>query len=40
MYLSEPKYLSYGINVYGPIARIDIRLGKPKREVAQHLEMN
>jgi len=28
LYLSEPKYLNYGINVYGPIAGINIRLGK------------
>jgi long-subunit fatty acid transport protein len=27
-YLSEPKYVNYGINVYGPIAGINIRLGK------------
>src|SRR6202140_3893477 len=27
-YLSEPKYLNYGINVYGPMAGINIRLGK------------
>jgi hypothetical protein len=30
LYLSEPKYSNYGINVYGPIVGIDIRLGKPK----------
>ncbi len=29
LYLSEPKYLNYGINVYGPIAGIEVRLGKP-----------
>jgi hypothetical protein len=28
LYLSEPKYLNYGINVYGPIAGVNIRLGK------------
>jgi hypothetical protein len=28
LYLSEPKYLNYGINVYGPMAGIYIRLGK------------
>jgi Lipid A 3-O-deacylase (PagL) len=28
LYLSEPKYLNYGINVYGPVAGINIRLGK------------
>ncbi len=30
LYLSEPKYPNYGINVYGPIAGINIRLGKPR----------
>ena len=30
-YLSEPRYLNYGINVYGPMFGLDIRLGKPKR---------
>jgi len=28
LYLSEPKYLNYGINVYGPMAGLIIRLGK------------
>jgi Lipid A 3-O-deacylase (PagL) len=32
LYLSEPKFLNYGINVYGPMVGVDIRLGKPKRE--------
>lgn len=27
-YLSEPKYLDYGINVYGPMFGLNIRLGK------------
>jgi Lipid A 3-O-deacylase (PagL) len=40
LYLSEPKLYNYGINVYGPMVGIDIRLGKPKRQSAeQHLEM-
>ena len=40
LYLSEPKVLNYGINVYGPMVGIAIRLGKPKRESArQHLDM-
>jgi Lipid A 3-O-deacylase (PagL) len=40
LYLSEPKFGNYGINVYGPMVGIDVRLGKPKRESAQqHLEM-
>src|ERR1022692_160505 len=29
LYLSEPKYANYGINVYGPMFGVDIRLGKP-----------
>jgi Lipid A 3-O-deacylase (PagL) len=40
LYLSEPKFLDYGINVYGPMVGVDIRLGKPKQQSAQqHLEM-
>ena len=35
LYLSEPKFPNYGINVYGPMVGFDIRLGKPKRESAQ-----
>jgi hypothetical protein len=35
LYLSEPKFLNYGINVYGPMVGVDIRLGKPKRQSAQ-----
>jgi lipid A 3-O-deacylase PagL len=35
LYLSEPKFLDYGINVYGPMVGVDIRLGKPKRWSAQ-----
>jgi hypothetical protein len=30
LYLSEPKVLNYGINVYGPIVGLSIRLGKAK----------
>ena len=29
LYLSEPKFANYGINVYGPMFGIDLRLGKP-----------
>ena len=29
-YLSEPKFVNYGINVYGPMLGIDVRLGKPR----------
>jgi len=35
LYLSEPRFLNYGINVYGPMVGLDIRLGKPKRQSAQ-----
>ena len=35
MYLSEPRYLNYGINVYGPMFGLDIRLRKPKHESAE-----
>src|SRR5260370_4123060 len=35
LYLSEPRFLNYGINVYGPMVGIDIRLGKPRRQSAQ-----
>jgi len=39
LYLSEPRFLNYGINVYGPMVGVDIRLGKNKRETAaQHLD--
>jgi len=27
-YLSQPKYLDYGINVYGPTFGLNIKLGK------------
>ena len=38
-YLSEPKFLNFGINVYGPMVGVDIRLGKPKQQSAQqHLD--
>lgn len=29
LYLSEPQFSNYGINVYGPMFGIDVRLGKP-----------
>jgi hypothetical protein len=28
LYLSEPKFLNYGINVYGPMVGVNVRLGK------------
>jgi hypothetical protein len=31
LYLSEPRFYNYGINVYGPMMGFDMRLGKPKR---------
>jgi lipid A 3-O-deacylase PagL len=34
-YLSQPKYEDFGINVYGPIIGINVRLGKPKPPVEQ-----
>jgi hypothetical protein len=30
LYLSEPRFYNYGINVYGPMVGLDVRLGKPK----------
>jgi hypothetical protein len=35
LYLSQPKFLNYGINVYGPMLGIDIRVGKRRRDAAQ-----
>jgi len=34
-YLSEPKFINYGINVYGPMVGMDIRLGKPRHDASQ-----
>lgn len=34
-YLSEPKYEDFGINVYGPIVGINVRIGKPKERPEQ-----
>jgi hypothetical protein len=31
LYLSEPRFLNYGINVYGPIVGVNVRLDKPKK---------
>jgi hypothetical protein len=31
LYLSEPAFSNYGINVYGPMFGLDIRLSKPRR---------
>jgi len=35
LYLSEPKYPNYGINVYGPMAGIYMRLGGSRRPASQ-----
>ena len=35
LYLSEPRYGNYGINVYGPMFGIDVRLGKHPRGGSQ-----
>jgi len=35
MYLSEPKFLNYGINVYGPMFGLEVRIKKPKHGSAQ-----
>jgi hypothetical protein len=35
LYLSEPRYTNYGINVYGPMFGLDVRIGKPKRGSVQ-----
>ncbi len=35
LYLSQPKYPDYGINVYGPMIGVDIRLGKHHPDAAQ-----
>ena len=35
LYLSEPKYQDNGINVYGPMAGFNMRLGRPKRTYRQ-----
>jgi Lipid A 3-O-deacylase (PagL) len=35
LYLSEPKYLNYGINVYGPMVGLNVRLGKARQPSVQ-----
>jgi hypothetical protein len=35
MYLSQPKFSNYGINVYGPLFGVDIRLGKPRSHASE-----
>jgi Lipid A 3-O-deacylase (PagL) len=34
-YLSEPKFVNYGINVYGPMVGIDLHLGKPRHDASE-----
>jgi hypothetical protein len=34
-YLSQPRYEDFGINVYGPIVGVYMRLGKQKRRAAE-----
>lgn len=34
-YLSEPRYEDFGINVYGAIVGVNMRLGKQKRRILQ-----
>ena len=35
LYLSEPQFPNYGINVYGPIFGIDVRIGKPRHHASE-----
>jgi hypothetical protein len=35
LYLSEPKFPNYGINVYGPMFGIDVRIGKPHHHASE-----
>jgi hypothetical protein len=35
LYLSQPKFANYGINVYGPMFGIDVRLGRPYRHASE-----
>jgi hypothetical protein len=35
LYLSEPKFANYGINVYGPMLGMDVRLGKPHHQASE-----
>jgi lipid A 3-O-deacylase PagL len=35
LYLSEPRFANYGINVYGPMFGLDVRLGKPHHHAAE-----
>ena len=35
LYLSEPQFANYGINVYGPMFGINVRLGKARRTASE-----
>jgi hypothetical protein len=35
LYMSQPQFADYGINVYGPMFGIDVRLGKPHNRAAE-----
>lgn len=35
LYLSEPKFANYGINVYGPMFGIDVRIAKPRHHASE-----
>jgi hypothetical protein len=35
LYLSQPQFANYGINVYGPMLGIDVRLGRPRRHASE-----
>jgi hypothetical protein len=35
LYLSEPRFPNYGINVYGPMFGIDVRIGKPRHHASE-----
>jgi len=34
-YLSQPQFYNYGINVYGPMFGLDMRLGKPRHHASE-----
>jgi hypothetical protein len=34
-YLSEPQFVNYGINVYGPMFGMDVRLGKARHHASE-----
>jgi hypothetical protein len=35
LYLSQPSFANYGINVYGPMFGIDIRISKPHHKISE-----